>query len=140
MKFSIVFLIILAGIGQIFLAIGSTAIPKILGWKQELQKVNPLVRHIFWTYAGYILVTNFSFGLISAFAPESLINGNTLSTAVSGYMFLYWLSRITIQFFGFDRKNFPTGICHKIGEVLLVSLFVYLTIVYGYAFYYNLIN
>lgn len=140
MTINISTLIFLAGIGQICLAIGSIAIPKILGWKKELKKVHPLVRHIFWTYAGYILVTNFSFGLISACAPEALLGGTTLSKAVSGYIALYWLSRITIQFAGFDRKSFPTGVYHKIGEVLLVTLFAYLTLVYGYTFYYNIIN
>lgn len=131
-------LILLAGIGQMTLAVCSIAIPKMLGWKQELQKVNPMVRHIFWTYAGYILITNFSFGLLSFMAPEILVAKTPLAAVVSGYIAAYWLSRITIQFAGFERKNFPKGPLYTMGEIMLVSLFAFLTFVYSYAFYFNL--
>jgi hypothetical protein len=136
----IITLIFLAGIGQMTLAVCSITIPKMLGWKEELQKVNPMVRHIFWTYAGYILITNFSFGLLSFMAPEILVAKTPLSAVVTGYIAAYWLSRITIQFAGFERKNFPKGTMYKLGEILLVSLFAYLTIVYCYAFYFNLVD
>ena len=133
-------LLFFAGVGQIILVLGSLAIPRILHWKQELAKVEPLIQQIFWTYAGYILVTNFSFGIISVFAGEVLTDGSTLATAVTGFITLYWFSRIIIQFFYFERKNFPKGTIHNIGEVLLVALFVYLIIVYGYAFYLNILK
>ena len=137
---ALVTLIFLAGIGQMTLAVCSIAIPKMLGWKQELQKVNPMVRHIFWTYAGYILITNFSFGLLSFMAPGILVAKSPLSAVVTGYIGAYWLSRITIQFAGFERKNFPKGALYTLGEIALVSLFAYLTLVYCYAFYFNLIE
>ncbi len=130
--------IFFAGIGQIALVLGSLAIPKILKWKDELRKVQPLVRQIFWTYAGYILVTNFSFGLISVFATKQLIDGSVLASAITGFITLYWFSRVAIQFFYFDRNSFPPGRFLLIGEILLVTLFVFLTLVYGWSFYLNL--
>lgn len=132
------FLIFLAGLAQIALVLGSLAIPKILNWKEELNKVQPLIKQIFWTYAGYILVTNLCFGLVSVFATKALIDKSVLATAVTGFICLYWLSRIAIQFFYFDRKNFPNGKTLLAGEILLVALFVFLTMVYGYSFYLNL--
>lgn len=130
--------IFLAGLGQIGLVAGSLVIPKILKWKDELNKVQPLIKQIFWTYAGYILVTNFCFGLISVFATNTLIDKSILATAVTGFIALYWFSRIAIQFFYFDRKNFPDGKILLLGEVLLIALFVFLTLVYGWSFYLNL--
>ena len=131
-------LIFLAGIGQIALVLGSLAIPKILRWKVELNKVQPLIKQIFWTYAGYILVTNLCFGLVSVFADKALIDKSFLATAVTGFICLYWLSRIIIQFFYFDRKSFPMGKILLAGEIILIALFVFLTIVYGISFYLNL--
>lgn len=130
-------LLILAGVGQICLVIGSTAIPKILGWRNELAKVNPFLKHIFWVYAVYILLTNLSFGLLSTFAPATLTDGSKLASMVTGFICLYWLSRILIQFMYFDRTNFPSGLIYTLGEIIMVFLFASLIAVYGYAFYLN---
>ena len=48
-------LLMLAGVGQLVLAAGSLAIPRVLRWSDDLSRVRPLIRQIFWTYAGYIL-------------------------------------------------------------------------------------
>lgn len=131
-------LIFLAGLGQLALAAGSLAIPRILGWKNEMAKVAPLTRQVFWTYAGYILATNIAFGLLSVLAPSSLVQRSVLSAAVSGFIALYWFSRIVIQFAYFDRKAFPSGRLLLLGETALVLLFVYLSAVYTWAFASNL--
>jgi hypothetical protein len=132
------YLILLAGMGQLGLAAGSLAIPSILGWKRELEKVGTLVRQIFWTYAGYILTTNIAFGLISVAAPSALLQRSILSASVTGFIALYWLSRILIQFLYFKRSDFPSGRLYQTGEIALVSLFIFLTLVYGSAFLWNL--
>jgi ABC-type antimicrobial peptide transport system permease subunit len=127
----------LAGVAQVALVIGSLAIPKILHWTAELQKVQPLVRQLFWTYAAYILVINLCFGLLSAFAYRDLSDGSVLALAVTGFIAVYWISRLGIQFFYFDRSSFPKGSLTMLGEILLVALFVFLSTVYGAAFYFN---
>ena len=130
-------LIILAGIGQLSLVIGSLAIPRMLKWSEELSKVSPLIRQIFWTYAGYILCTNLSFGLVSVFASQLLLDGSPLAVAITAFISIYWGARIIIQFTYFDRSQVGTGLIFRLGEMALVSLFVYCTIVYGYAAYLN---
>jgi hypothetical protein len=129
--------IIFAGLAQIALVLGSLAIPKILNWKKELEKVQTLIKQMFWTYAAYILFINLSFGLLSVFAYKDLTNGSLLACAISGFIAIYWISRIVIQFFYFDRGSFPTGLANRLGEVILVALFLFLSIVYGMTFYYN---
>ena len=137
MQTTIQLLIRFAGIGQITLVFGSLAIPKILNWKGELAKVQPLIRQIFWTYAAYILGTNLCFGLLSAFDPNDLVNGSTLAICVTGFITVYWISRVLIQFFGFGRENFPKGKWNRVGEVVLVALFIFLSVTYCLAFYIN---
>jgi hypothetical protein len=130
-------LIFLAGLAQIALVLGSLAIPKILNWRSELAKVNMLIKQMFWVYATYILVINLSFGLISVFACRDLTNGSNLATLIDGFIAIYWISRVLIQFLYFDRASFPTGKWNRLGEVVLVTVFVFLSIIYSYAFYLN---
>jgi hypothetical protein len=131
-------LIIAAGIGQLLLAVGSLAIPGVLKWGDELRKLRPLTRQVFWTYAGYIWTTNVCFGLVSVTMPGELLAGTPLAAAVCAFITLYWLARIVIQFAYFDRRDAPPGAIFKLAEVALVALFVFLTIVYGWATALNL--
>lgn len=124
-------LLVLAGLGQLALAAGSAAIPIVLRWREDTAKLRPLTRQVFWTYAGYIWTTNVAFGLLSTFAPRLLRDGSALARIVASYIFLYWAARIVIQFTYFDRTDAPPGRLTQFGEVALVGLFVYLTLVYG---------
>jgi len=138
MQMNIIQLLMVAGIGQIGLVLGSTLVPRLLGWRDELEKVSPMIKQMFWVYAIYIFMTNLSFGLLSVLVPEILSDGTMLAAIVTGFISVYWISRLFIQFFYFDRKNFPSGKHYRLGEAALVVLFVFLSAVYGYAFYVNI--
>ncbi|RZM18461.1 MAG: hypothetical protein EOO88_40660 [Pedobacter sp.] len=129
--------IFFAGLAQIVLVGGSLLIPGILNWTNELAKVQILIKQMFWTYAAYILVINLCFGLLSVFALAELLNGSLMSMLVCGFIAMYWVSRVGVQFFYFDRSGFPTGVWHRIAETVLIILFVFLSIVYSMACYYN---
>ena len=58
LSFSIQQLIWFAGLTLVGLVVGSLAIPRVLNWRAELSKVQPLIKQMFWTYAAYILVIN----------------------------------------------------------------------------------
>jgi hypothetical protein len=131
-------LVFLAGVGQIVLALASLAIPRVLRFREETAKLRPLLREMFWTYAGYILCTNLSIGLLSALAPEWLLDGSRLAAAVTGYITVYWTARLVIQFAFLDRTDAPPGAHVRLAEAGLVTLFVYLSLVYGLALAANL--
>ena len=124
-------LLIAAGVGQLILIAASLAIPRVLRWPEDLARLRPLTRQVFWTYAGYIWATNLSFGLLSTFAPGWLLDATPLAGAVCGFIATYWGARVAIQFVYFDRDDAPKGPLFAVGEVLLVGLFVALTVVYG---------
>lgn len=130
--------IIIAGVGQLALAAASLAIPGVLGWRDELQKVRRLTRQVFWTYAGYIWATNVAFGLVSTLLPGELIAGSNLAACVTGFMAAYWGARCLIQWCWFDRSDAPQGWHVLIAEVALNILFVALTTTYAAASWFNL--
>ena len=127
----------LAGLGQVVLALASTTFPLILGWQRDLLPLRPLLRRLFWIYAGYIFAINLSFGLLSLLGPHGLIDGSPLAAAVTGFIALYWLARLSLQL-AFDRSDMPRGRRYVAGEAALVLLFVYLATVYAWAFVGNL--
>jgi len=126
-----------AGLAQIGLVLGSLAIPAVLKWKDALSEVPVLIKQMFWTYAAYILVINLSFGLLSVFALDDLTDGSLLGCLLCGFIALYWISRVLIQFFYFDRKSLPADRWSRLAEVVLVVLFLFLSVVYSLAFYSN---
>ena len=123
-------LLIIAGVGQLALALASLAIPRLLNWRDETQKLDPLTRAVFWTYAGYIWGTNVAFGLLSVAAPTWLLDGTPLARAVSGFIALYWGARVVIQLTAFG-KYAPSGRGFRVAEMALVGLFVFLAVVYA---------
>ena len=129
--------IIWCGICHFALCFGSLYIPKALNWSTHLATVHPLLRQMFWTYAGYILVINFSFGIISVFGSAELLDRSFLAKALSLLIGGYWLTRVAIQFFYFDRSQAPKGILFTLGEVALVALFLLFTVTYLAAFFMN---
>ena len=124
-------LVVLAGLGQLGLALASLAIPRVLGWQEDTAKLRNLTRQVFWTYAGYIWATNVSFGLLSVLAPGALLDGSVLARSVSGFITAYWGVRLLLQFTVFDRSEAPPGLQYKIAEAALVLLFSSLTLIYG---------
>ena len=123
-----------AGLGQLALALGSLAIPRILGWREDTARLRPITRQIFWTYAGYIWSFHICFGLLSLLAPEWLLDRTPLATAVCAFIAVYWAARLVLQFTWIDRSQAPAGAAFVAAEVALVTLFVALVGIYGTAF------
>jgi len=130
-------LLILCGAGHIVLGVASLAVPRALNWKQHLKTLPLLLRQMFWTYAGYILVINISFGVVTLLGADELLNGSFLAKSITLFIAAYWLARVVIQYTYFDRTDAPKGLIYTLGETALVMLFAAFTIVYTLAFLHN---
>lgn len=135
---NLISLVFLAGAAQLCLVTVSLIIPRVLRWSEDVAQLRPLTRQVFWTYAAYIWSTNLFFGIVSVAMPAELVSGTQVSLALTLFMAIYWGARIGIQFFYFDRSDAPEGYVFVIGEWLLVTLFMLLTGIYGYAAFVNL--
>jgi hypothetical protein len=129
--------VVLAGIGQLVLIAASLAIPRVLRWREETAKLRPLTRQVFWTYALYIWCINLAFGLISL-RPAWLLDHSPLAGCVTGFITAYWVGRVLIQFFYFDRSDVPPGLHIRLAEAALVGLFLFLSLTYAAALLFNL--
>jgi len=108
--------------------VASLAIPRVLGWRAELARLRPLTRQIFWTYAGYVWVTNLCFGLLSTFGARLLLDRSPLAAIVSGYVAGYWTARLIIQLAYFDRSDVPPGWMPRVAEAALAVVYAAATL------------
>jgi hypothetical protein len=126
-------MLLVAGLGQLGLALGSLAIPKLLKWPQELRRLSPLTRQVFWVYAVYIWTSHVAFAIVSVTARQALTDGTLLAICVTAFIAFWWGARLAIQFVVLDRSATQTGAVYRWGEAVLVTLFVCFTTIYGYA-------
>jgi hypothetical protein len=138
MKTLIPHILAVAGFLQLAVSAGSLSVPFLLKWKQQLSGVRPLTKQLFLTYAGYIVSVNTFFGVVSLMAARQLSDGTPLAILLTGFIALYWLVRVLIQFFYFDRRDFPHGLIYHVAEIVLVTCFIFLAMGYTLVFCYNL--
>jgi hypothetical protein len=122
-----------AGVGQLALALGSVAIPRVLGWREETSRLRPLTRQVFWTYAGYILCAHVAFGLLSALRPDLLLDGSPLAGLACSFIAAWWGARLALQLVVLDRSARPTGSIFVVAEGALVAAFAAFTAIYAWA-------
>jgi hypothetical protein len=138
MKFPVLtLLIICCGAGHIILCLASLMIPKVLKWNKALECLPKLLRQLFWTYAGYILSINFCIGILSIIAAGDLLDKSFLARSITFFIGIYWLARVGIQFFYFDKAAAPKGFVFTLGEAALTVLFLLFSLTYLAAFLYN---
>ena len=125
--------VILGGLAQLAIASTSLLIPRLLGWREEVRRLRPLTRQVFWTYAGYILGTNVAFGLLSLLGARALVDGSALARAVCGFMAAYWLVRLVLQFAVYDRSEAAGRPLFRWAELVYATGFAYLAAVYAAA-------
>jgi hypothetical protein len=123
----------LGGVLHLGILIASALVPGALEWKKELQQLRPLSRQLIWVHGVFIVLTIVGMGVISLIAPVELASGTLLARAVCGFVAIFWLARLGVQFFVFDATPFLTQPHLKIGYHALTVVFFVLVVIYGYA-------
>jgi hypothetical protein len=126
-------LIVVSGILHLGTLLGSAQVPKELKFREELPKLNPLLRHWVLVAGGYIVFNIISFGIISLTLHRELCSGSPLARAFCGYVSLFWAIRLFIQLALFDARPYLTRTFLRFGYHGLTIVFLWQTLVYGYA-------
>ena len=124
-------LVIVGGLLLFVVAAAGCGVPRVLRWREDLARLRPLNRQIFWTYSGYILCTNLGMAVLATFAPGWLLSDTPLAAAVSGYICIYWGARFVIQFVYYDRSDALRGAFYEFAHYAFAAIFLYLTLVFG---------
>jgi hypothetical protein len=123
----ILYAIQLAGALHLFVACANFALPKILSYRENLAKVTPIIREIFFVHALYIVLVLVGIGLLCLFFPGDLAGSSRLGRFLSGFLAIFWSLRVVIQFCFYDRT---IKLDHPFGNVLFSTIFLYFAVVF----------
>jgi hypothetical protein len=129
-------LITAAGVAQFFVLIASLMVPFRLRWRTELASLSRLHFQMYWTYAGYIVLSIVAFALLSILHARELASGSGLARGVCAYIAVFWGVRVVLQGV-FDVKEHLTTWWLRVGYAALTLLFVALTLIYGWTAIYG---
>jgi len=122
----------LAGAGQLSVLVASSLVPLRLNWKRDLASLPTLHRQMYWTYGGYVVLGIVMLGVVSLSCADELVAGSRLGRAVCIYGAIFWGVRLALQAV-LDAKPYLTVWWLHAGYHTLTMLFLFFTIVYGYA-------
>ena len=123
----------ICGVLHLGILIASALVPNTLDWRNELAKLRPLSRQLVWVHGVFIVLVIVAFGVISLLLPRDLADGTPLARAVCGFVAIFWLARLGVQFFVFDAKPMLTRPLLKLGYHGLTVVFAVLVVAYGWA-------
>ncbi len=101
-------LIILGGIGQIFIALIYPYIRhQVFDWYNDVKQLKPINQEIAKTYGRYIQGLNFSFGVIAIVLTQDLQNQSKLAVAITGLIAAYWVEKVATQIAYYPMYEIP---------------------------------
>ena len=112
--------------------VAAAMVPGKLNWKEELAKLSPFLRRMFWVYGAFIVLCITSLGVISAVNYSELAAGGILARSFCTFTAVFWGLRLFVQFFVFDASEYLTSWVYKAGYHGLSHVFIYQVGVYGY--------
>ena len=125
-------LIIIGSILHFLTLIAAVMVPGKLNWKEELAKIAPFLRSLFWVYGAFIFLCITALGTIPAVNYQELAAGGTLARSFCAFTAVFWGLRLFAGLFVFDASEYLTSWFYKAGYHGLTLVFIYQTAVYGY--------
>lgn len=120
----------IVGVVHLVIIGANLALPSILNFRGELGKVSPIIRQIFLVHHAYLMLILALFAALCLGFPEELAGASRIGTFLCGFMALFWLSRLPVQFFFYDRE---VKRLHKLGHWAFSFALVMITAVLSIA-------
>ena len=133
MKINLELLLRAAGVLHFTILIASALVPRIFDWPRELALLSPFLRRLFWVYGVFIVLTIIGFGTITLLNAPALAGSSPLARMMCGFIAVFWLARLAVQFFVFDPRPYLTHWFLTAGYHGLTLVFLFLVAVYGWA-------
>jgi hypothetical protein len=126
-------LIKIGGLLQFSLLLASANVPKALNWRENLGRLDPFLRSLFWVYGFFIVMMIIGFGTLSLLNAGALAEGSPLARSLCAFIAIFWLARLITQYAVFDARRFLTTWWLKAGYHSLPLIFAYEAAVFGYS-------
>ena len=130
-------LVFLAGILHFCQVPAMMMAPKMLGWKEDLSKLQLINRRIVMVIGVAIVIVGVGTGILVASAAGEMVGGGRLATGLCLFLAVFWGYRGAVQFLLYF-KIWGTDLLGRLSNYGLCLIFVFLTAVYAVAFVANL--
>jgi hypothetical protein len=120
-----------AGLAHLGLIVVGLQVPRAFRWREELGRLGPSNRILFWTYGAFIVLANAGFGALSLAYPAEIAAGRGFAGAFALFLALYWAARLAFQYAAFRAPDWPAAgrspwVKHGLGALFLAMALVYL--------------
>lgn len=129
--------LLIGGGSLVILCLASFWIPKVLGFREKLAGLSPLMREMWWTYACYVLGSHMFFAVLALGFGDWLMSGTREAAAMCTFMLLWWSVRLWLQFFGFDLSEVKATAANRLAKHMLTALFIGLVVLYASLVWWN---
>jgi hypothetical protein len=120
----------IAAMIQMAIFLANFYLPFKLQYRKNISPMAPFFRQVFITHAAYITGVVLLFSVITfAFAPE-LASGHGLGQFLAATLCLFWLARIPLQLFYYDKQ---IRRANRLGDVAMTLALIFLAITYAAA-------
>ncbi len=123
----------LVGFSHVALLIAGVQMPRALGLRGQIARLDPFPAHLFWTYYGFIGLCIVGFGALTAGFAGDLAAGTALGRSLSGFLMVFWAVRLGVQLLVFDARPYLNTRGRRMGYRFLTAQFASFVVVYGCA-------
>ncbi|RYX82393.1 hypothetical protein EON83_19440 [bacterium] len=103
-------LIQFAGLLHGFIAGANFFAARLFNYRDNMSKVSPFVREVFWVQNLFIVLTTLALGALCLAFPRELAGASSLGRSLSGFLCLFWGTRLVVQLAFYDaeaKRRFP---------------------------------
>jgi hypothetical protein len=93
-----------AGGIQLAIAIANFWVPGVLHYRENLEKVSPMVRQVFVVHSIYMVLVLLGFSALCFFFAPELTSGAPLGRSLSAFLAVFWVLRVVLQFLYYDPE------------------------------------
>jgi hypothetical protein len=127
---TLVALLWVAGFVQIAISAANIYLPKKLRYQENLERVAPIIRQIFFVHSAYVVGVVLLFAGISFGFAGELTSGHGLGRFLAAAMAVFWLCRAPVQLLYYDASLRRSN---RIGDVAFTAATLFLATTYGAA-------
>lgn len=126
-------IVFLTGLSQLANLPAMIMAPKMLGWKEDLRKLQPINRAIVIVLGVGMSIVIVGSGIVVMVGSREMAGGTTLGLALACFLAVVWTYRGLIQIVLYTRL-WPKGILGRFSHIGLGVLFVFQASVYWVCF------
>lgn len=125
------------GLSMIMLALGHAYLPKLLNWKDDLDKLTSINKEVFVVHSLFIVVGILLLGGVCLFFSEALVQKSQLALIASACFAMCWLSRLICQFITFSGDITTSRKVDRVMRIAGTLVWIFYTAVFTILFLYQ---